>query len=390
MHGTLERLRARREELLAAGKRATEQAAAENRRLSASEQEAYETVVAQIEDIDARISEVRAAGEQNRAAEATMVSLRGDPAPARNTWLPSRTEYRELESRAIGSSGNPYLPVAQSNEWYDRLRNASVVLQAGPRVLPMEDTSLRVPGLSASATVSSINENTQIVASDPTLTSATLTPRKVAALVLASNEALADSTPELRDVIAADLIRETATVLDTQFLTGNGTAPNMRGIRNFTGATVLSTLGANGGTPTLDTYATQLATAEAANVNSERLAWFMSPRSWQTIRGLKDSQLRYQLNPTPTGDAPKSVFGVPVYTTANIPNNLTTGTSTDTSWAALVDLDQVAVGRRQEVEVAYSVDFRFDFDQTAVRVVARFDIQPLNAAATVILPGIRP
>jgi HK97 family phage major capsid protein len=84
------------------------------------------------------------------------------------------------------------------------------------------------------------------------------------------------------------------------------------------------------------------------------------------------------------------MFGVPVYTTANIPVNLMTGTSTDTSWAALVDLDQVAVGSRQDVEVAYSTEVRFDFGQTTVRVIGRFDIQPLNAAATVILPGIRP
>jgi hypothetical protein len=64
------------------------------------------------------------------------------------------------------------------------------------------------------------------------------------------------------------------------------------------------------------------------------------------------------------------------------------GTSNDTSYAALVDLDQVVVGRSTDVQVAYS-DYAFNADQTAM-VIGRFDIQPVNAAATVIRPGIRP
>lgn len=82
--------------------------------------------------------------------------------------------------------------------------------------------------------------------------------------------------------------------LDPQFLgiAGNGTPPNMRGMREFTGATVTNLAAAL----TLDHIADALERLEIANAGSKPHI-FMSPRDWANLRTAKDAQTRYQLSP---------------------------------------------------------------------------------------------
>lgn len=92
-------------------------------------------------------------------------------------WLPTYRQYRELESRAIGSP-NAFVQPEQAEVWFDRLRNASVVLRANPIILPVEDTQLNVPRVSASGTAAMLAEGGSMTASDPTFAQISLLPRK--------------------------------------------------------------------------------------------------------------------------------------------------------------------------------------------------------------------
>ena len=53
-------------------------------------------------------------------------------------------------------------------------------------------------------------------------------------------------------------------------------------------------------------------------------------------------------------------------------------------------MSQVLVGQAKNIELAYSTDYAFNADQTAVRVIARFDIGVVNAAALMVMTGVRP
>ena len=44
---------------------------------------------------------------------------------------------------------------------------------------------------------------------------------------------------------------------------------------------------------------------------------------------------------------------------------------------------------RKEITVEYSRDFYFSNDATAIGLIARLDVQPINAAATVVITGLR-
>ena len=120
----------------------------------------------------------------------------------------------------------------------------------------------------------------------------------------------------------------------------------------------------------------------------EDIVAYMAPRTWSTFRKIKDGEGRYLTNISPTGDSPASLFGVPCFSTTNIPVNQTQGTDTDSSTILLLDRSQVVIGRRKQVEISYSEHFAFDADQTAIRLVARYDIQAINPEAIVKIIGV--
>ena len=79
------------------------------------------------------------------------------------------------------------------------------------------------------------------------------------------------------------------------------------------------------------------------------------------------------------------LWGAPVVVTSRVPD--TTG-ATPTGRAALVDMSQVAVARDLAPSVKLLTERYADYDQQAIRVVARYDAAPLNPKAIVVLTGI--
>jgi HK97 family phage major capsid protein len=315
---------------------------------------------------------------------------------SRATWLPSYAKYKELETRAIGSGSNVFVAPEQATIWFDRLRNALVFVKANPIVVPVTDTPLNIPRVVGSATAQMLAENTAITPSDPTLTPAVpLIPKKATLFNLISNESLDDSVPALQDVLATEFTRTMATLLDAQHLTGSGAGVNLRGLQNFTGSTVVAN-GANGlqlsVQTNLDFMAGPLGQLQALNADLSRAAWFIHPLLWAKIRTIKDSGGRHQLQnwgPAPQDDGVPKLFGIPVFISGNMPSAQTVGTSTDCSTVIFADMSQVVVGTRKEVELTMSRDYVFNADQTANRLIARTDVQSINAAATVVINGLR-
>jgi HK97 family phage major capsid protein len=397
-------LRRRRAEALEKAKAIADKAAGENRALTQFEDDKFHEYRRVIDIVDGEISarrqEARLASLDGAGGKGWPASTNpaGPPAPGGveatvDHWLPSFSEHRrwrDEEHRAVSTSG-AFIPVEYADFWYDRLRARSVVLSAGPRVVPVEAAgSMNVPKITASVTVSMLAEAGTITPSDPTLGSITLDPRKLAAICVVNSEALEDSNPELREVVSADLVRQAATTLDQQLLSGNGTPPNMRGLRNVVGVTAGPSLGANGGTPTLDNLGAMVGSYEATNSPIEVARFFMHPRTYNTFRLAKDSGASYHLDLEGQTVGARTLFGIPVSTTGNISITETQGTSTDTSYVLLVNMEQVIVGRSREVRVDVSADAYFTTDQVGLRVTGRFDIGVADPTGIVLMTGARP
>lgn len=378
-----------------------ESLAQQGRPLSEEERVVFGDLGRQCEELDDEVMRLDGQLQRDRAsrdsysrlAEIGAISGGPDRGTTRPALLPSLREYRQMEQRALGeatdAAGGYLVPIEQSTQWFDRLRPASVFLTANPVVLDAEGEQLAVPKISGSATVQMVSENSAISESEETFGQLLLTPRKLAALVPISNEVLADSNPSVRDIVADDLTRQLGTTLDAQFLTGDGSAPNLRGVRNLSGINTVY-LGANGASPTLNDVADAIGRLEASNADLSRSAVFMAPRTWATFRKIVDTQSRYQLQPDPTTDSRRQLFGVPVFISSQIGIAETRGTSSDCSSIAVCDMSRLVVARRKEIELAYSPDYAFHRDQTYVRVVARFDVGLVHAAAVELIAGVRP
>lgn len=317
---------------------------------------------------------------------------RGGAAPLRETpvaagpWVPGLTQYRADLSVGTDSAGGYLVPPEQAGFVIDRLRQASVFLEAGPQIFTVEASELRLPTIATSATAHMVNEANPITDTTAAFGRVTLTPRAGAVLIKASRELLDDSNPAARDVIAMDLERQLRDLLDDQAFNGNGTAPNVRGLRNFTGVNTTELGAGNGTTLALDDVRDAIYRLEAKGARPNAI--FCSPRTWASITKLKDLQNRYQMAPDPTGEARRSLFGVSAYPSGRISIAETVGNTATCSWLAVCDMSRIAVAMRQQVELQLLVELYAQWRQIGLAASIRFDVGCLDAQAVELVTGI--
>lgn len=265
------------------------------------------------------------------------------------------------------------------------LTDKSVFLAAGPRIFDTGGSQIRIPKMGAATSPDWIGENEQITEKDVDFDEVTLLPstmKSVKVITRYSNELARQSVVALDAALRDRLVTDVANKIDTQLLSASGdgiTTP--KGLFAYSGTQTVAV----GGALTLDHLLDAWGKAMAANVNMASLKWVMTPREFTALRKIKDGQQRYQLQPDPTQDGVFRLFGAPVIVTARVPD--TTG-ATPTGRAGLVDFSQIAVARDMAPSVKILTERYADFDQQAIRVVARYDAAPLNPEAVVALTGI--
>jgi HK97 family phage major capsid protein len=261
----------------------------------------------------------------------------------------------------------------------------SVFLAAGPRIF---DTSgpLRIPKNGGPiADPGWTGENEAIPERDADFDELQLLPstmKSVKVITRYSNELARQSVVSLDQAIKDRLVGDVAAKLDAQFLSASGDGvATPKGLFSYTGVQTVAV----GGALTLDHLLTAWGMALAENVNMGSLKWVLTPGDFVALRKVKDTSGKFILNADPTADAVFRLFGAPVIVTSRVPN--TTGGSV-TGRAALVDFSQIAVARDLAPSVKVLTERYADFDQQAIRVVARYDAAPLNPKAVVALTGI--
>lgn len=321
------------------------------------------------------------------AAKAAADKVFGKPP---EPWLPGIREYRKLQTKAIGTTG-AFIPVAYAGTFFDLLRKRTAVLAAGPVIIPVRSAgSIRVPKVTSSVTIAGIAEGAAITPADPGLGDILLDPKKYGALTLVNREAIEDSAPQLREVVANALIRDLAVELDRQLVTGDGIGANLRGLRNVAGVTAGPSLGANGASLTYAHLADTMAAAEQANADPDRLAWIMHARTWGSVRKLADTSGQPVFNTDPSTGLRPSIFGRPVFISNSLSITETAGTSTDTSVIMLADMSQVVVAVARDLEMLVSDQYAFNSDQVAVKVTCRYDVGVPQPTGVVLTAGVRP
>ena len=264
------------------------------------------------------------------------------------------------------------------------LEASSLFLAAGPHIY---DTAgpLRIPKQGGPLDLDWVGESELIPTEDTEFDEVELLPstmKSVKVITRYSNELARQSVIALDAAIKDRLVTDVAAKIDGQFFSASGdgiTTP--QGLFAWSGIQSVAV----GGVLTLDHLIDAWGKALSANVNLNALKWVLTPRDFIKLRKVKDADNRYMLQPDPTQDGVFRLFGAPVLITKRLPD--TTG-GTPTGRAALLDFSQVAVARDLAPSVKVLTERYADYDEQALRVVARYDCKPVNPEAVVALTGI--
>lgn len=261
------------------------------------------------------------------------------------------------------------------------LEQASVFLAAGPRVF---DTTgpLRVPGLPGPADVDELGwtgESELIPELDPEFSEVSLLPstmKSVKVLTRYSNELARQSVVSLEQTLRDRLVADVAAKLDAQFMSDQGdgiTTP--AGLFAWEGVTDTAV----GGALTPDVILAAQGEAMTRNLAPAGMTLFVRPEDYVSMRGIKDADGRYLIAPDVSGTGlVVPILGAKAVVSGRIPAGR----------AALVDMSRVAVARDLAPTVKILTERYADYDQQAIRVVARYDAKPLDPSAVLTLSGI--
>ena len=363
-------------------------AATEKRSLTAGEQRDFERSLAEAERLNAQLerdAEIRASlGHAGRGGDGMGAGGAGD-AEMRD-WFTN--EFRDMASTGFGGA---LVPLDYQKRLWDRLANIAVALQTGPTIIETNAKTISLPHLTADATAAWVAEAGTISESDPTGETVTVTPTKLAALTKVSREFADDSNPGVTDILMGNLQRSLALGVDLAFYTGSGTGDEPTGLQATSGITnAAMPSSTNGAVPTnLDPWLTAISTIAANNGNLDKTVIVMNAHVWGELVALKDDQHRYLLESVQSGNAPaRSIDGVKVYLTNQLPQTETKGSSNVTCSSYIYDASQVIVVRREEMRLEATKDAYFATDQIGIRAIARIGFAVPNPLAVYRLNSI--
>lgn len=291
----------------------------------------------------------------------------------------------EAEKRAMSTSGaSALIPAPVAAEFIDRARNKMQTNAAGIRTVRMDAATLKVPRLTGSSAPAWRNEAAAIATGDLTVDSVTLTARSLAFRVTLSRELAADSSPDALELISYDLAAQVALEIDRVVLRGTGTAPEPRGVRNTSGITTVTLGSGNGETVAVGKYAPLLVAQGAVRgLNFEPNAWLANPRQQASLGALLAVADGQYLKPPAALDDMRKLF------TAQIPINLTVGTSNDCTEVYVAQWNQVLLGWREEPAMFQLAELSAGTGSLDLIIHARADVAVAQPAAMYVILGQR-
>ena len=251
---------------------------------------------------------------------------------------------------------------------------ASVASQVST-IVRTGSAQFRIPVVGADVAAEWVEEGEEITPSDPNLGEIIVTPAKVAALTILSNELASDGSPEAAAMVGDSIARDLARKIDLAFF-GDLDAPAPPGLGGLTNVTEL----AAGATVTnLDVFAEALAVAEAAS--TAITAWVAHPDDALKLSQLKEAtgSARPLLQPDATAPTRRLIQGVELFSSPAVEEG--------TIWG--LPKTRVLLVVRQDTTLAVDASPFFTSDRTAVRGTMRigFGFTDQTAIAKIVLSG---
>ena len=219
--------------------------------------------------------------------------------------------------------------------------------------------SYRIPIVTNDPSAAWTAEGAEITATDATVDELEVTPTKLAALTVITNELANDSSPQAAQVVGDGLVRDLTRKLDQALFTAS-TANGPTGLPGLSGVSAVS---AGASYTNVDAFSDALYTA--ANGNAQISAWVTNPTTAMTLSKLKEQSGSNKplLGPDPTVPGGRQILGVPLLTSPYVTttNNVVWGIAKDYNYLVL----------REDAEVEADTSVFFSSDRTAIRAKVR-------------------
>jgi HK97 family phage major capsid protein len=275
---------------------------------------------------------------------------------ATGKWDGNDYERRAMAEGSV-STGGAMVPIDLYSDIVDIVRNSCRVMQAGATVVPLDHYVTNVAKLTADPSPAWRAEGSSITSTGSTFSRLTFTTQTLAAVVVVSRELLED-VPTLGDEISREMALEFALGLDLACLYGAGYGSNQpQGVKNSTWSVTQTSMGTNGAAPsTLSPNSWMLLVNAAyrlitANENGLSGA-IMAPRTEKELVTAA-STINTFVEP-PSRLASIGRYGtapLEVYSTNQVPVNLTQGSASTASDLFVGDWSQLLVGMRKELKI---------------------------------------
>jgi len=287
------------------------------------------------------------------------------------------------EARSLTTASAAALAPAEVGTFvFDRLRAASVALASGIRIIPTDRASITWPQITADVSPAWYTEGETITAGDPTLATLRAEPKKLAHLIVTSNEVLDDSEPSAQEVLRDHLLKMLAFKLDGEIFAGND-GDGITGFANVSGRQQIRSSTNGDALRNYDLLVRAVGMLQAANVPGPYVA-AMNPRTATELSMLKTGI---------SGDATqlaKPPEVPPIVTTSQISTAVDQGTARNSTSIFVYAPAQIVLVRRQDATVELDRSRRFNSDESELRGKTRVDLLVPDPNAIVQISGIIP
>lgn len=289
-------------------------------------------------------------------------------------------ESMEGKAMTVGtSSAGGYLVPDQYSQEVLQLRFQAAVLEPLFSRIQVTSDTLRIASVTGGLTAGWVAELAEKPAADLTFGEISTGVFTVAGLAVASNQLLSYAGSQIDRLVNAELARRINRVIEIAIINGSGTG-QPKGILGTTGVgtTALTSTDVD---DLLDAVSDAITAIYTDFIDAPN-AIVMHPRTWGRIAKARDTNGAYLIGSATAprqdrtavaglpgfggGQVPRGeLFGLPVYTTANVPTNL--GSGTNESRVIVGKFDEGLVLDRGGITVDKSEHVYFTSNQTIFR-----------------------
>lgn len=308
--------------------------------------------------------------------------------------------------KALGASvltdGGSLIPETFSAEIIELLRTKTVIRALGYTQMDLSSGNLTIGRQASASSAAYIAEGAVISTSKPGTDQVKLSAKKLASIVVVSNDLIRQASISADEFVRNDLLKVMKIREDIAFLRGDGTQDTPKGIRNDVNANnVYAATAVAPKVPTLAEVRAELAKAKyfLAKNNVETtaadLAWVFGPRVQYYLELLQDGNGNTAVFATELAQG--RLWGIPFMASTQVPENL--GGGTDESEIYLYRKDEFMIGDHMQMEVLVepngtyeeggAAKSGFSRDETPIRVISAHDSKLRHNISAVVVTTVR-